>query len=84
MWAADNDPIRDMIILHHSASDQSRCDDAHAFLRVVRPMAEAVARSRKQLYRAAPPVDSLWSPVLDDPSGGNGHANPDDHADQRR
>jgi hypothetical protein len=47
-WAADNYRIRDMII-RHSASDQSGCDDAHAFLRVVRPMAEAVARSRKQL-----------------------------------
>ncbi len=41
--AADNDPVWHVIAFEQSASDEGGGDDAHAFLRVVGTVAEAVA-----------------------------------------
>src|SRR5712672_1392318 len=47
--AANNHPIGNIVRLHQTTGDERRRDNAHSFLRVIRPVTKAITRSGQKL-----------------------------------
>src|SRR5256885_6564975 len=67
--AADDDPVRNFEVRQKAPGHKRSGDDAHAFLRVVKAVAEAEERRGNELEAAEPAVDSLRAHAADDPTG---------------
>src|SRR5215831_19479357 len=70
--------------MEHAAGYKSRRDDAHAFLRVVRAVAQAEKRRREELQPAEPAVDLEGTLAADDPARERGQHDRKKHSDDRR
>ena len=82
--AANDHPVRNDEGLEQTSGHERRRDNAHAFLRVVGAVAEAVASGGDELKAAEPLINFQGALSADDPTRDdrNGHA--EQHANQRR
>src|SRR5256885_3637797 len=70
--AADDDPVGNFKVRQKAPGHKRSGNDAHAFLRVVKAVAEAEQRRGNELEAAEPAVDPLRTHAADDPTGDDG------------
>ena len=78
--AADDDPVRNVERCYQTARSQRGGDDAHALLRVVGAVAQAVSRRGKELQAAKPAVHFQRALLANDPTGSDRDSHGDKHA----
>ncbi len=82
--AADDYPIGNDEGLEQASGNERGGDDAHAFLRVVGAVAEAVASGGDELQAAEPLIHFQRALPADDPTRDDRDGHAQEHADQRR
>src|SRR5713226_6994916 len=81
---SDDYPKGYAVVPQQAAGDQRRGDDAHAFLRVVGAVADAVRRGGDQLQTAEPAVHTVGRLTPDHPTGDHGDQQAHEQAHKRR